>query len=160
MNRRWLSAVVGMAAAGILSPAAFAQMGPPGPPGPPPPIGMMLQGISLTSDQQTAIDAILKSHQQTAQPLMDQLHREHEELTAKLLSSGQVSLSNLTPLEQQSVETEQQLNQDMLKAALEVKAVLTADQLATAGRNQQKLEQIHTELRQLNGPPPDAPGPM
>ncbi len=160
MNRRWLSAVVGLAATGILSPAAFAQMGPPGPPGPPPPIGMMLQGISLTADQKTAIDAILKSHQQTAQPLMDQLHSEHEELTAKLLSSGQVSLSDLTPLEQQSAQTEQQLNQDMLKAALEVKAVLTPDQLATAAQNQQKLEQIHSELRQLTGPPPDAPDPM
>jgi len=160
MKRRWLSAVVGLAAVGIVSPAAFAQMGPPGPPGPLPPIRMMLQGISLTADQQAAVDAILKSHQQTAQPLMDQLHSEHEALMAKLLSSGQVSLSDLTPLEQQSAQTEQQLNQDMLKAALEVKAVLTAEQLATAAQNQQKLEQIHSEMRQLTGPPPDAPGAM
>jgi Spy/CpxP family protein refolding chaperone len=159
MNRKWLSITVGLAV-GVLSPAAFAQMGPPGPPGPPPPIGMMLQGITLTSDQKTAVDAILKSHQQTDQPLMDQLHSEHEELTAKLLSSGDVSLSDLTPLEQQSAQTEQQLNQDMLKAALEVKAVLTADQLSTAAQNQQKLEQIHSELQRLTGPPPDAPSPM
>jgi hypothetical protein len=43
---------------------------------------------------------------------------------------------------------------------LEVKAVLTADQLALAASNQQKLEKIHTELRQLVGTPPGSPGPM
>ena len=72
--------------------------------GPPPPIGMMLQGISLTSDQQTAIDAIMKSHQQTAQPLLDQLHGERQALTAKLLSAGEVSLSDLGPLQQESAQ--------------------------------------------------------
>ena len=157
MNRRWLSAAFGLVAVGTLLPAAFAQMGPPGPP---PPIGMMLQGVSLTADQKTAIDTILKAHQQVAQPLVDQLHSEREELTAKLLSSGEVSLSDLTPPQQQSAQTEQQLNQDTLKAALEIKGVLTADQLATVVQNQQKLEQIHSEMRQLVGPPQDVPGPM
>ncbi|MGO9057081.1 MAG: Spy/CpxP family protein refolding chaperone [Candidatus Binataceae bacterium] len=160
MNQRWLLAVIGLVAVGFVSPAAFAQMGPPGPPGPPPPLGLMLQGISLTSDQQTAIDAILKSHQQTAQPLLDQLHSEHQALAAKLLSPGQVSLSDLTPLEQQSAQTEQELQEDTLKAALEVKAVLTADQLAQAASNQQKLEKIHAEMHELVGTPPGPPGSM
>lgn len=161
MNQRWLSAVIGLVTVGFVSPAALAQMGPPpGPPGTPPPIGMMLQGISLTSDQQTAIDAIMKSHQQTAQPLLDQLHGERQALTAKLLSAGEVSLSDVAPLQQESAQTEQELQEDALKAALEVKSVLTADQLALAASNQQKLEKIHTEMHELVGTPPFAPGPM
>jgi Spy/CpxP family protein refolding chaperone len=76
---------------------------------------MMLQGISLTSDQQTAIEAIMKSHQQAAQPLLDQLHSEQEALTGKLLSPERVSLSDLAPLQQQSAQTEQELQADTIR---------------------------------------------
>lgn len=164
MKRKWIAAAVGLAATIAVSSAAFAQMEPPvppGPPGPPPPIGAMLQGVSLTSEQQSAIDAILKSLQQNAQPLLDQLHTERQQLMTKLVSSGEVSLSDLTPLEQETAQTQQQLEQDALKAALQVRAVLTAEQLSTAAQNQQKLEQIHSEMRQLSGGmPPEAAGTM
>src|SRR5206468_1332242 len=111
------SAVTGLLTVAMVSTAVLAQMGfPPGPlpPGPPPPIAMLFAGLSLTMDQQSAIAAIMKSHQATLAPLMDQLHSEHQQLAAVLLSSGQVNLSDLTPLEEQSAKTEQQLQQETL----------------------------------------------
>jgi hypothetical protein len=41
--------------------------------------------------------------------------------------------------------------------ALEVRAVLTPDQLATAAQDQKQLEQIHGEMSLIMGPPPGAP---
>ncbi len=156
MKRKMLSAIIGLMAMAMAATPVLAQMGfPPGPPplGPPQPIAMMLAGLSLTTEQQSAIAAIIKSHQTAIAPLMDQLHNERQQLAALLLSSGHVSLSDLTPLEQQSAQTEQQLQQEMLKAALEVRAVLTPDQLATAAGNQKKLEQIHSEISVIMEPP-------
>jgi Spy/CpxP family protein refolding chaperone len=161
MNRKSLCTVIGLVTMALAARAAFAQIAfSAGPPGPPPPIAMMLAGLSLTSEQQTAIAALIKSHQQMIAPLMDQLHTEHQQLTATLLSSGQVSLSDLTPLEQQSAATQQQLQQEMLKAALDVRAVLTPDQLAAAAANQKKLDQLHSEMRLIMEPPSGSPGAM
>lgn len=120
---------------------------------PPQPITLMLTGLNLTAEQQRAIGAIIKSHQTVIARLIDRLHNERQKLDALLMSSGQVTLPDLTALEQESAQTEHQLQQEMLKAALEVRAVLTPEQLATVAGNQKKLEQIHSEISLIMEPP-------
>ncbi len=159
MKRNSLCMTVAIAAIAIASRPAFAQMFiSAGPPGPPPPMAAMLAGLSLTPQQQTAISAIMKSHQQSIAPLMNQLHNQHQQVMATLLAPGQVGMSDLTPLEQEAGQTEQQLPQEMLKTALDIRAVLTPDQLAQAAAKQKKLDAIHEEMRSVMGPPPGAPG--
>jgi LTXXQ motif family protein len=149
---------IGLVTMEICSTGAFAQMPfPPGPPGSPPPIGVMLAGVTLTSAQQTAIDTIMKSLQATIAPLMNELHNEHQQIAAALVSSGSLSMSDLAPLQSQSAETEQSLQDEVLKAALEVRGVLNTEQLATAAQNLKKLEQIQSELHLIAGPLPIAP---
>jgi Spy/CpxP family protein refolding chaperone len=158
MRHKAFTLTIGLLTMEVFSTAAFAQM--PflaGPPGPPPPIGVMLTGVDLTSDQQTAVDAITKSLQPAMAPLMDELHDEHQQIAAALVSSGPVSLSDLAPLEAQSAQTEQRLQDEVLKAALEVRGLLTAEQLATAAQNLKKLEQVQKEVHLIAGPPPVAP---
>ena len=159
MHHKLVCAVIGLMTIAAISTPVFAQIGFPAGPPPPgsPPVSMMLAGLTLTTEQQSAVAAIMKSHQPAITALMDQLHSERKQITALLLSSGQVDLSDFTALQQQSAQTEQQLQQETLKAALEVRAVLTADQLATAMQNQNKLEQLHGEVRLIMGPPPGIP---
>jgi periplasmic protein CpxP/Spy len=162
MRRLSLSAIIALMALGIMSPGTFAQMGPPpGPPGPPPPIALILQGVDLSAEQQAEVKSIMDSHRQVIEPLREQLHVAHQQLMSKLLSSGQVTVSELTPLEQQSGQVEQQIHQEMLKAAVEVRAVLTPDQLAKAAQINQKMDQIHGEMHDLmaSHAPPEADAP-
>jgi len=118
---------------------------------------MMLQGVSLSTEQQAVVAAIMKLHQQTLAPLLDQLRTYHEQMAAMLVSSGTVTLSDFTSLEQQSVQSEQQLQQETLKTALDVRAILTPDQLAAAAANQKKMQEFHSEMRLIMGPAPGAP---
>ena len=157
MTRNPFCTVICVLAVTTLSSAALAQMGPP--PGPlgPPPIVMMLQGVSLSTEQQAVVAAIMKLHQQTLAPLLDQLRTYHEQMAAMLVSSGTVTLSDFTSLEQQSVQSEQQLQQETLKTALDVRAILTPDQLAAAAANQKKMQEFHSEMRLIMGPAPGAP---
>jgi len=156
-----MATLIALTTIALTAPAARAQMGPPpGPPGGPPPIGALLIGVHLTADQQAQVKTIMDNHRQAADPLHQQLDAKHQELSAKLTQPGSLTLSDLTPLDQEIAHTEAQLHQEMLKAALEIRAILTPDQLATAAANNQKLAQIHGEMRDLLGPPPnpgDAP---
>ena len=99
----------------------------------------------------------MDNQRQVVEPLRQQLETEHEQLMYKLTSPGQITLADLTALDQEIAQTEQQLHQEMLKAAVEIRAILTPDQLATAAANGQKLAQIHKEMRGLMGPPPAPP---
>jgi Spy/CpxP family protein refolding chaperone len=159
MKRKRFLLLSALAASAMLSTAAFAQMlflsGTPGIP--PPPVGMMLAGLNLTSQQQSAVAAIMKAHQSTIAPLMDQLRSEHEQVTATLLSPGNVTLADFTSLQQETAQTEQQLQQEMLKAGLEIRALLTPDQLATAAQKQKKLDELHQQMHLIMAPAPGAP---
>jgi periplasmic protein CpxP/Spy len=157
MRRRWLAAVAALVTLAIASQWARAQMGrPPGPPGPPPPLGALLVGVHLTADQETQVRTIMETHRQAVEPLRQQLDTQHEQLMNKLTSPGQITLAELTPLDQEIAQTEQQLDQEMLKTAVEIRGILTPEQLATAAANGQKLAEIHSEMRALMGPPPIA----
>jgi len=169
MKRMVLSAVLGLALLGARAPVVLAQMGHCAFRGEPPPLGMMLKGLNLTEAQRTQVKAIMKSHHQAIEPLREQLHNEHQQFATRLLTPGQVTVSDLTPIQQQTAQTEQQMRQEMLKAVVEVRAILTPEQLAKAGKIHQKMEQMHAEMRSLMEPdggapsdvptPPDAPPP-
>jgi Spy/CpxP family protein refolding chaperone len=161
MDRKWLSAIFAtLVLLGVGPLSLRAQMDPVFITHGPPPLGMLLVGVILTPEQQAEVKTIMQSHRQAIEPLRQQLDTQREQLMTRLTSPGQVSLADLTPLEQESAQTDAQLRQEMLKAAVEVRAVLTPDQLAKAAANQQKLAQIHGEMRDVMGPlppPPDAP---
>jgi protein CpxP len=162
MKPRWIAAVAALIVLAAAAQWARAQMGPPpGPPGSPPPLGALLVGVHLTADQQAQVRTIMDTHRPAVEAARQQLDRQHGQLMTRLTAPGQITLADLTPLDQEIAQTERQLHEEMLRTAVEIRAILTPDQLATAAANGQKLEQIHSEMRGLMGPPPipaaDAP---
>jgi Spy/CpxP family protein refolding chaperone len=113
---------------------------------------LMIRAANLTPEQQTRVRAILSAHRATARPLIEQLRQAQQELGGKLLASGPVQAADLQPQLQRISQLRDQLAQDSAGAALEVRAVLTPEQLARVAQTKERLRQLREEMRQLVQP--------
>ena len=113
---------------------------------------LMIRAANLTPEQQTRVRAILSAHRTTARPLIEQLRQAQQELGGKLLAPGQVQAADLQPQLQRIGQLRDQLAQDSAGAALEVRAVLTPEQLARVAQTKERLRQLREEMRQLMQP--------
>jgi Spy/CpxP family protein refolding chaperone len=151
MKKVWAAVVVGMMVLGLSGGPASAQHGPMlGEMGRGPGMFMLLfKGAGLTPDQQTRVKAILAAHRANARDLMRQLRLAREGIVDKLFAPGAVAAGDLEPLRQQIAQLEEQLSQDRLGAALEIRALLTPDQLAKTQRLKDRVRELRTEMRAL-----------
>ena len=113
---------------------------------------LMIRSANLTPEQQTRVRAILAAHRTSARPLIEQLRQAQQELGTKLLAPGQVQAADLQPQLQRISQLRDQLAQDSASAALEVRAVLTPEQLARVVLTKDRLKQLREEMRQLMQP--------
>jgi len=114
---------------------------------------LMIRAANLTPEQQTRVRAILSAHRKSAGPVVEQLRQAQQELGTKLLAPGQVQAADLQPQLQRISQLRDQLAQDSAAAALEVRAVLTPEQLARVAQTKDRLKQLREEMRQLMQPP-------
>jgi len=114
---------------------------------------LMIRASNLTPEQQTRVRAILSAHRKSASPVVEQLRQAQQELGTKLLAPGQVRAADLQPQLQRISQLRDQLAQDSAAAALEVRAVLTPEQLARVAQTKDRLKQLREEMRQLMQPP-------
>ncbi len=114
---------------------------------------LMIRAADLTPEQQTRVRAILSAHRATARPLIEQLRQAQQELGGKLLAPGPVQAADLQPQLQRIGQLRDQLARDSAGAALEVRAVLTPEQLARVAQTKERLRQLREEMRQLMQPP-------
>jgi len=137
---------------------------PPGPGGPGPlpmPLMIVIRQLNLTSDQQDKVHQIMGASFTATQPLMKQLRSVHDQIADLLMSTGTVSASDLAPLQQQESQIHQKLDQQMLSAALQIRALLTPDQLLKASELHKSLKALRTQMDALVGdsePPMGPPG--
>lgn len=114
---------------------------------------LMIRAANLTTEQQAKVRAILSAHRATARPVIEQLRQAQQELGARLLAPGPVQTSDIQPMLLRISQLRDQLAVDSAQAALEVRAVLTPEQLARAAQTKERLKQLHEEMRQLTQPP-------
>jgi Spy/CpxP family protein refolding chaperone len=109
----------------------------------------MIRSAGLTPEQQAKVRGILSTHRTTTRPLIEQLRQAQQELGAKLLAPGPLQPADLQPQLARIGQLRDQLAQDGAQAALEVRAVLTPEQLARAAQTKERLSQLREEMRQL-----------
>lgn len=146
-------------AQGMMGPPPGGPFGGPmdGPPLVPPPVMMALRAAALTPAQQKHIHDIMAASRTTSDPLMQQMYSIRDQIADKLLSSGSVSASDLAPLLAQQTAIQQQLDSQMISTAIQIRGVLTPDQLSRVASVNEKLKAIHTQIDSILGPPPSAP---
>lgn len=114
---------------------------------------LMIRAANLTPEQQAKVRGILATHRTTTRPLIAQMRQAQQELGAKLLAPGPLQPADLQPQLGRIGQLRDQLAQDGAQAALEVRAVLTPEQLARAAQTKERLTQLREEMHQLVQPP-------
>jgi uncharacterized membrane protein len=126
-----------------------------------PPLLMGMQAAHLSADQQNQVNQILQSNHSQTIPLIQQLQAVHEQIANKLLAPGTISASDLAPLEEQAAQLDAQIQQQALNASVQIRALLTPDQVARMAQFHQKMSALQAQMKSLmnEAAPPPAPGP-
>ncbi len=111
-----------------------------------------LRGVSLTDAQRDQVRQIEQAGWAQSKSGFEQMRSVHEQIMSRLLSSGSVSEADLAPLVQQEQALRAQMDERRLAAALQIRQVLTPQQLAEAAAKHQQLESLHEQEHALTKP--------
>lgn len=112
---------------------------------------LLVKGVELTEAQQSQVKQIVAAHQPQFRALLSQIRSLREQLGEKLYAPGPLKADDVAPLMQQIGQLRGQLTQEAVQVALEIRAVLTPEQLARAEQIQHKLKDLRSEMRGLLG---------
>ena len=147
-----IAAVLAAALALAVEPAR-AQEAAPGPAaaGNPSKLSVLLRGLALSVAQRGQIRQIVAAHRPRFEALSARLRTAQDELDGRLYGPDPVTVAELAPLAQQVTQLRHELVQESLRVTLEVRAVLSPEQLAALTDRAQRLRQLRGELRSLTG---------
>ena len=109
----------------------------------------LLSGVNLSSAQQTQVQQLHEAARTQAKPLMQQLRSLHQQIEALLFAAGAVNTTQLAALHQQESTLRGQLDDIHLNTLLQVRSVLTADQIAQAAQTHAQMESLHQQMHSL-----------
>jgi Spy/CpxP family protein refolding chaperone len=110
---------------------------------------LVLKGVDLTDAQEKQVRDIMAAHRATFRTLFSELQVAHKDVADKLFAPGDVQAEDLTAQMQRVAQLREQLMQEGLKVALEVRGLLTPEQLAKATELKDRMRALHTEMRGL-----------
>jgi Spy/CpxP family protein refolding chaperone len=117
---------------------------------------MYLRAAGLTPDQKAKIKEIRKANFEQVKPLFKQLRALRGQIADKLASAGTVSAADIAPLQQQIATIREQIGNDFVQTALQVRGLLTADQLTKVSETYTKMKTLRQEMRSLVTPPEES----
>jgi len=109
----------------------------------------LLYKVGLTDDQKVQVKQILANHRENLQSWRSQLQTKREQTVDMLLGTDTPTMDTLQPLVNDANGLRAQIAQEWLQALLEVRAILTEDQLAKAAGLKDQLRTLHHEMRSL-----------
>lgn len=115
---------------------------------------LLLRGANLTADQKTQVKQIVGNHRAAFQTLFSQLRAAQDQISGKLLSTEAVGEADLAPQLQQISTLRGQLAEEGLRVALEIRNLLTPDQLASAAQFRTQMQSLQSQMRNLMAPTP------
>jgi hypothetical protein len=124
-----------------------------------PPLLMGMNAAHLTADQQKQVNQILQSNHSETFPLIQQLQAVHEQIANKLLAPGTISASDLAPLEEQAAQLDGRIQQQALNASVQIRALLTPDQVARMAQFHQKMSALQAQMKSLMNEEVQQPAP-
>jgi periplasmic protein CpxP/Spy len=109
----------------------------------------ILHSLNLTDAQKEQAKTIEKAAWAQAKPIMEQMHATHEQLANAVLASGTVTADQLSPMVTQEEQYRTQLDQIHLNTVLQIRALLTPEQITQAAATHQKLEALHEQEHEV-----------
>lgn len=117
----------------------------------------LLQGVGLSDDQQKQVRDILKANHQALFANFEQLRTANHALADKLVSTDPVTEQDLQPLVDQVMRGRQDIVTQGLKVVLQVRALLSPEQLARAAAVKAKMNDLRKQMHDLLGEPERIP---
>jgi protein CpxP len=109
----------------------------------------MLHSLNLTGAQREQAHRIEHAAWAQARPVMEQMHAVHDQLATAMLAPGSVTADTLAPLVTQEEQLRAQMDTMRLNTALQIRALLTPDQLTQAAATHQKLAALHEQEHEV-----------
>ena len=120
-------------------------------------LGVPLHTLNLTPDQQTQVKSILSTYRAAARPILQQLGQIQSGMGDRLLAPGQIQATDVQGDLQQISQLRSQLLQLSAQATVDVRNLLSPDQLTAAAQTKAKLKDLRSQMRQLMVPPTTQP---
>jgi len=115
-------------------------------------LSLLLRSANLTPEQEAKVRETLTARRAASRALIDQLRQAQRELADRMFAPGNLQEADLGPQLQRIASLREQLVQDDAKVAIEVRVILTPEQLARAAQVKDRMRQLHNEMRQLMQP--------
>jgi Spy/CpxP family protein refolding chaperone len=113
---------------------------------------LLLRGANLTAEQKTQVQQIMANHRATFGDLFRQLRATQDQMSNKLFTAGKLQEADLAPQVQQISQLRNQLAEEGLRVVLEIRSILTPEQLSKASKLKSQMESLHSQMRNLWGP--------
>src|SRR5437870_9880413 len=113
--------------------------------------GRILHTLDLSDDQKQKVQDILTAHRLKLRALVANEKAADQALADKLLGTGAVTQQDFDVVLQRASHARDELMREHLAAALEVRDVLTSEQIQKAATIRTGMKQLHAEMRQLLG---------
>lgn len=115
---------------------------------------MLIRKVGLSDTQRQQVRAILNAHRPRFQTLFPQLRDAQQALEARLVSTDPVKADDLAPQVQRVTDMRREIMQEGIAVAIEVRGVLTPEQLARAADLHTQMRGLREQMRKLVGEPP------
>ena len=115
------------------------------------PFFSLLRAANLSAEQKSQVQQILQSDRSQSRSLYQQYEAIHQQISAKLVGTGNVSASQLTPLVQQAAQIRESIDENRMQTALQIRSILTPEQLGKLASVEQQLQAMHNQLHSLMG---------
>jgi Spy/CpxP family protein refolding chaperone len=110
---------------------------------------LLLRGANLTAEQKAQVQQIMANHRTTLRDLFSQLRAAQDQMANKIFSTGKLQEADLAPQAQQIAQLRNQLADEGLRVVLEIRGVLTPEQLAKASQLKSQMQSLHSQMRSL-----------
>lgn len=112
---------------------------------------LLLRAANLTADQKTQVRQIMANHRATLHDLFSQLRAAQDQMANQLFSTEKIDEAGLSPQVQQIAQLRNQLAEEGLRVVLEIRNILTPEQLAKASQLKSQMQSLHRQMRSLWG---------
>lgn len=110
---------------------------------------LILKKLDLTAEQDARVKEIMAAHRETFHSLFKQLEAAHEAMTDRFFTPGALTVTDLDAQSQNVRQLREQLMTEGLKVGVEIRNVLTPDQLTKAAQIKEKMQTMHEQMRGL-----------
>jgi len=115
---------------------------------------MLIRKVGLSDTQRQQVRTILNAHRPRFQTLFPQLRDAQQALEARLVSTDPVKAEDLAPQIQRVADLRKQVLQEGIAVAIEVRGVLSPEQLAHASDLHTQMGALREQMHKLMGEPP------